>query len=65
MKIFIERENKRSEIKVDKISVKALLDKLKIKESEVIVIRNGEILTNDDMLYDADEISLISVISGG
>ncbi len=46
----------------------ALLDALKkceIVPEAVIATRNGEMITEDEILQDGDEIKLIAVISGG
>ena len=46
----------------------ALIDALKksnILPESVIATRNGEILTEDEILKDGDEVILVAVISGG
>ncbi len=46
----------------------ALIDALKksnILPESVIATRNGELLTEDEILKDGDEVVLVSVISGG
>ena len=46
----------------------ALVDAMKknnIVPEAVIAVRNGETLTDDEILLPGDEIKLISVISGG
>jgi sulfur carrier protein len=46
----------------------ALLDALKkcnIVPESVIATRNGELMTEDELLKDGDVIKLIAVISGG
>jgi sulfur carrier protein ThiS len=45
-----------------------LIDALKksnILPESVIATRNGELLTEDEILKDGDEVVLVSVISGG
>lgn len=41
------------------------LIKLDILPETVLVIRNGEMITEDEVLTDGDSIDLIEVISGG
>ena len=41
------------------------LRKLGIDEHSVIPTRDGEVLTDDEILHDGDEIKLVAVISGG
>jgi len=46
----------------------SLLDALKksnIVPESVIAVRNGEMITDDEILRSGDEIKLIAVISGG
>lgn len=46
----------------------ALLDALKkidIIPETILAIRNGDLITEDEILLDGDEIQLISVVSGG
>lgn len=42
-----------------------LLERLGVLSEAVVVIRNGEIVTEDEMLEVGDEVELIRVISGG
>ncbi len=65
MKIYLEKEDKTINIDKDNISVKELLKELHIPESNVIVVRNNEIVTSEEVLKNKDEIKLLSVISGG
>jgi sulfur carrier protein ThiS len=41
------------------------LTKLEILPETVLAIRNGEMLTEDEILRDGETINLIEVISGG
>lgn len=41
------------------------LQKIRILPEAVISTRNGEVITEDEILVDGDVIKLISVISGG
>ncbi|BAI80085.1 conserved hypothetical protein [Deferribacter desulfuricans SSM1] len=52
-----------TEVQVKK--VKQLFKELNLKENSVIVVRNDELLTEDDILNDGDKIKIISVVSGG
>jgi len=64
MKIFIERTQEHLE-KNFSGSVKELLDELNTNSQEVLIIKNGELVTEDEDLTDLDEIKLLSIISGG
>ncbi len=46
-------------------TVADLLTTLKIRAETVIVVRNGEVLTEDEALANSESIRLLSVISGG
>jgi len=41
------------------------LKKLEILPESVICVRDGELITEDNMLKDGETIKLVSVISGG
>ncbi len=65
MKIYLERENKRLNLKVKEITVAKLLSDLKINRSTVLVVRNDELVGDTAKLGDKDDIRILSVISGG
>ncbi len=41
------------------------LKRLNIPKQSVLAIRNGLLLTEDELLHDNDQVELIMVISGG
>lgn len=66
MKIFIERQNKyRTLMVVKRLSVAAVLARLKINPEEVLVVRDDVVLTDDVLVSPTDALKLLSVISGG
>ncbi len=50
---------------VDSILLEVLLDDLDISMSEVLVVRNSEVIPEDCILEDDDEIRIIQVVFGG
>ncbi len=64
MKIYIEKENKNLNLEY-KGTVKELLEKLNINIETVVVLKNNEIVTEEELLEEKDEIKILSVISGG
>lgn len=64
MKLFIEKQNKKTEMKFNG-SVKELLLKLKINSETVIVVKGKELVSEDEKLDDNDDVRILSVISGG
>lgn len=64
MKVFIEREEKELEIKFSG-TVKELMKKLNLNPEVFIVSKNGEVVTEDELLDDKDKIDFLSVVSGG
>ena len=64
MKVYIEREKSEQEL-FFKGKVIDLLHKLGINPDDVLVVRKGELITEDEILNDDDEVKLLSVISGG
>jgi sulfur carrier protein len=47
------------------MTVRNSLQKLNIEPDSVLVTRNGELITDDEIVNDHDVIKLVSVISGG
>lgn len=65
LEIVNEREQSASKIEFTGRTVKELLDYLKLNSEAFIVVRNHEVITEEDILQDQDKIELLSVISGG
>ena len=68
MKVYIEKDDKSLEIKVSKIKKitgKQLLEELKINPSTIILVKNNEVVLDDEILEDDNEIKILSVVSGG
>ena len=63
IKVFDERTEKN--IMIEAKSIKEISKKLNINLGEVIIVKNGELVTEDNELKDQDEIKFLSVISGG
>lgn len=57
--------NDEKEIKIGKISVHDLLNQLNIDPIKTIVTRKDEIITENEIIFNEDEIKIISVIHGG
>jgi len=67
MNVYVEKENKNININgIDKnFTGKHLLEKLKINPSSVILVKNDEVILEDEILENADKIKILSVVSGG
>jgi len=65
IKVFIQRQGKKVDVKINGNTAKEILDKLKINPSVVVITRDKEVITEDTKLKDNDFIELLSVISGG
>lgn len=64
--VFMEKEKKRTRIKLDEHStLKDLLKELKINSVTVIATRNDELIPDNGKLKDKDEIKIMPVVSGG
>jgi len=63
--LFIEKENRIDAINFNGNVVADLLKEIRINPETVIVVREGEVLTEKEILQDKDKIELLSVISGG
>ncbi len=64
MKIFIERTQKNIEQLFTGVATE-LLKKLGLTAEEVLIVRNGTLVTEDELLTNDDTIRLLSVVSGG
>jgi sulfur carrier protein ThiS len=64
MEVYVERMEKTLKMKF-KGTVKGLLDKLGINPEDAMVVRDEDILTADDLVFNTDTIRVLSVISGG
>ncbi len=47
------------------MTIRSALEKLEILPESVIATRQGELMTDDELIEHGDEIKLIAVISGG
>ncbi len=65
MKVII-RNPKRMEKQMEgKRHVATLLRELGLNQESHLVIRNGQLLTRDDMVREDDTVEILSTISGG
>ncbi len=49
----------------ERMQVKELLQRLNLLPNMVVVVRNGETVTEDEWVQPGDEVEIIRVISGG
>mgnify|MGYP005629561403 FL=1 len=63
--IFNEKDRTTTTLDFDKSTVEDLLTHLNINSGTVLVTRNNEILTEDELLNNDDTIEILSVVSGG
>jgi len=63
--VLNEREHTTKNIILTGKIVSDLLNQLKINPEVVIVVRDNEVITEDEILHDQDKIELLSVVSGG
>jgi len=47
------------------LTARAAIKKIGLDPEAVLVVRNGQLVTDDTLLNEADEVKLIAVISGG
>jgi sulfur carrier protein len=65
MKVFVEKDSRSLNLKFDKITGKQLLENLKINSSTVLIVKNDEVVLEDEILENDDDIKILSVVSGG
>lgn len=65
IEVYNEREQTTTKVELTENTVKELLQHLKLNPESFLVVRNSEVITEDEVLHDKDRIELLSVISGG
>ena len=65
IRVFIERYFTENNIEFNGNNVRDLLNMLKLDSSRFIVVKNGEIVTEDDIINDGDYIKILDSVSGG
>ncbi len=65
IQVWIEREDRTKTISFSGKTVQELLTELAVNPETVIVVRQGGVLTEKELLNDRDAVELLSVISGG
>jgi Sulfur transfer protein involved in thiamine biosynthesis len=65
IRVFIERYFTENNIEFNGNTVKDLLNMLNLDPSRFIVVKNGEIVTEDDTINDGDYIKILDSVSGG
>ncbi len=65
MKVYIEKDNRSLNVDKKKINGGDLLKFLKINPSSVILVKNDEVVLEDEIFENDDEIKILSVVSGG
>ncbi|PIN73784.1 thiamine biosynthesis protein ThiS [Candidatus Woesearchaeota archaeon CG10_big_fil_rev_8_21_14_0_10_45_16] len=63
--VHFEKEQTTKDILLTGTSVNDLLEQLKINPETVLVVRNKEVITEDEILSENDNLQILSVISGG
>ena len=65
VKVFLEETEEEKEIEFEGKTVADLLKFLNIESSRVVVVRNNEVITEDEEIKDGDYIKILDVVSGG
>ncbi|MCC6025215.1 MAG: MoaD/ThiS family protein [Desulfurococcaceae archaeon] len=65
LRVKILETNQLVELDVERITVRELLSKLGLTVSEHIVLKNGEVVTEDDVIEGNSEVVVFTVKSGG
>ena len=63
--IIKEAEQNAEKINFSKQTVKEILAQLSINPETVLVVRNKEVITEDEPLNDKDTLEILNVVSGG
>ena len=65
IKVYLEREAKELEIEFTGKTIKDLLDYFNLDWSRFVVVKNGEIVTEDEEINEGDYVKILDVVSGG
>jgi sulfur carrier protein len=65
MKVIIRNPQRRELELAGSRRVDALIQELGLNPEQVLVIRNGDLLTRDVMVRDGETVEVVSAISGG
>jgi len=65
IKVFIEKDMKEIVIEFKGETIKDLLNSLNLDWARHVVIKNGEIVTEDEKINDGDYIKILDAVSGG
>lgn len=64
MKVYFEKNNETKEINFSG-KLKEIIDKYNLIEDEIVIIKNDEIVTSDEIASNEDKIKILNVVSGG
>ncbi len=64
MKVYVERSDESIELSFEG-TAKELMDELDVNPEAVLIVRNGDVVTEDAELSDDDEVEFRSIVSGG
>jgi sulfur carrier protein ThiS len=65
MKVYIEKDDRSVDVNKKSISGIELLKFLKINPSSIILVKNDEVVLDDEIFTETDKIKILSVVSGG
>ncbi|BBL45715.1 small archaeal modifier protein 2 [Nanobdella aerobiophila] len=65
IKVFIEKYNLEKEIDFNGNNIKELLNMLNLDPSRFLVLKNNEIVTEEDNINEGDYIKILDSVSGG
>lgn len=63
IKVYIDKSKESKTVEAN--DIKELVKKLNLNLEEFIIVKNGELITENTKLKDKDEIKFLSVMSGG
>lgn len=65
MPIRVLYRGKEIEVEGEKIKAKDLLKKLGLSPLSSLVVKNGEVISEEDYVEEGDEVRVVNAISGG
>ncbi len=65
IKVRVLPENRELEVQKLRIRIRDLLKELGLSREEVVVLRNGRVVLEDEIVQDGDNIEVLRAVSGG
>ena len=63
--LSVRLDNQVHEMDAERMAARAVIERLGLMVESTVVVRNGQVVSEEEMLRSGDEIEVIKAISGG